>query len=289
VNWKPNKWLAGLLGFIVPFGMLYVGRWKWAVVYGISGVLAALVELWLGIPGVLRSVLAVTCIVHAIVLAAKAAPIDCRPWYGRWYGMIGIAAMAFVLIATPRAFFYEPFRSPSGAMEPSLMRGDHFLVSKAGYRNYGTYGVTLTSGAPVKQPNRGAIVVFDYPLDPSRKFVKRLIALPGDTIASKGKVVSVNGQVLKKSEELAGNGKHVVVEELGATNYRTYVDTNRPAEDFEIKVPDGQYFVLGDNRDGSDDSRRWGFVPGEMMIGEVVHVFPKAGFFARLAEQESLK
>src|SRR5258706_1929638 len=272
MDWKQNKWLAAVLGlFLQWMAFLYVGRWRLALAF--IAVAIALVPLEQRFVGSDYSLLAlgVFSSVLAYRIAAKAAPVSALPWFGRWYGMLGIGGPLIVCFVLLRAFLIEPFRMPSGAMAPTLDVGTTFLVSKAGYRTFGTFGVVLTRGAPSTPVPRGAVVVFESPAQPGVLFVKRVVGLPGDAIVYKDKHLAVNGRSVTQNEE--NSTKAIVREEIDGTAYRTLVDKQRPAVDWQVTVSPNHYFFMGDNRDASYDSRHFGAVSAELLIGRVVHVF----------------
>lgn len=180
----------------------------------------------------------------------------------------------FLVVLLLRSFLLEPFRIPSGSMIPTLLVGDFILVNKF------TYGlrlpVTNQRFFDIGEPARGDVVVFRYPEDPSTPFIKRIVGLPGDTITYRDKRVRVNGEPLEYSDEsrfvgvksaALHTGAELLTETLGTHRHEILVTPQAPTFDGEFKVPEGQYFVLGDNRDNSRDSRYWGFVPNENLIG----------------------
>ena len=182
----------------------------------------------------------------------------------------------FVLML--RSFVAEPFRIPSESMMPNLLVGDFILVNKFAYglRDPVFHNKLLQLGAP----ERGDVVVFRYPVDPSKDFIKRVIGLPGDRVAYRNKQLWVNGEAMPLEAAgvytSGGTAPGVVYrfeEALGATEHHVIVNPSRPAEDFEFQVPEGQYFMMGDNRDGSDDSRRWGTVPEGHLVGRAFLVW----------------
>jgi signal peptidase I len=267
MDWKPNRWLAALLALLIfPIGLLYLGGWRLAVALFVAVLVAGIGELVAGTPMYSPLLLILASAPIAFWVATKAQP-TARPWYSRWYGMLAVYVGLFGIIAPIRVFLIEPFRVPSAAMEPGIPMGSYLIVSKVGYRYFGTFGVTVSRGPPAEGPKRGAIVVFEAPTAPGKHFFKRVLGLPGDTVAFTNKIASVNGKPLAKETD---NG--FILEELDGVEYQTQINEKRPAADFEEVVPAGHYFMVGDNRDGSDDSRRFGAVPGELLLGEVVYV-----------------
>lgn len=179
-----------------------------------------------------------------------------------------------------RSFLIEPFRIPSGSMMPTLLSGDFILVNKF------DYGIRLpvvnAKVIELGSPERGDVVVFRYPEDPKIDYIKRVVGLPGDTITYYGKQVYINGEPAKQ-ERIggyfhAGEGKHMNNadqrrEQLGDVEHEILVSANRRGFDGEYVVPEGHYFVMGDNRDHSSDSRFWGFVPDENLVGKAFMIW----------------
>jgi len=164
------------------------------------------------------------------------------------------AAIAILLALFIRAFVVQAFKIPSGSMEPTLLVGDHILVNKF------IYGVKLpylqTTVIPISNPERGDIIVFIYPEDKSKDFIKRVIGTPGDRLQMQDKKILINGRPFDDKygyyDERAGN----------------------PSRSFgPIVVPKDHYFVMGDNRDHSMDSRFWGFVPSEAIKGKAFIIY----------------
>lgn len=147
--------------------------------------------------------------------------------------------IAVVLALIIRTFILQPFWIPTGSMETTLMVQDHIIVNKIGYR--------------FKEPQRGDIVVFKYPVDPSRDFVKRLIGMPGDKVEIKNSKLYINGSLVPE------NYLPAHVKDFG--NYQSGI------------IPENHYFMMGDNRNNSDDSRNWGTLPRENIIGKAVLVY----------------
>lgn len=174
-----------------------------------------------------------------------------------------------------RSFIVEPFRIPSGSMMPTLLIGDFILVNKF------TYGLRLPivnkKIAEVGNPARGDIVVFRFPQDPSIDYIKRIVGLPGDRIAYYNKQLYVNDQVVKQARlgSYIGSGKGITMsgaalvnEDLTGVSHDILIREGQPGVQGEFTVPTGNYFVMGDNRDNSNDSRYWGTVPEANLVGK---------------------
>jgi signal peptidase I len=195
-----------------------------------------------------------------------------------------------------RSFLVEPFRIPSGSMMPNLFNGDFILVNKY------AYGIRLPvinmKVVGLDDPRRGDVVVFRYPGDPSTNYIKRVIGVPGDHIVYKGKRLTVNGVPFDYDNArpyLAGLASELGAEVVKLTERVDGVShdilvTNRPElGPGEFTVPAGQYFVMGDNRDHSNDSRFWGFVPDRNLVGRAFLIWfaldwstPRAWFWERI-------
>lgn len=204
--------------------------------------------------------------------------------------------IAFVLVL--RSFLYEPFQIPSGSMMPTLLVGDFILVEKF------TYGlkdpVARKQFYDVGTPERGDIVVFKYPEDPMVDYIKRVVGLPGDRVVYRNKRVFIqkacpDGDVcplkpvdlkFENNNEFASHFSRLnkFTETIDDNTHQILQNPDRPAMEMayfdqpgtainEWQVPEGQYFVLGDNRDNSRDSRFWGFVPEENLVGKAVAIW----------------
>jgi signal peptidase I len=176
-----------------------------------------------------------------------------------------------------RGFIVEPFRIPSGSMLPSLYIGDFILVNKF------AYGVKLPvlnkKIFDIGEPERGDVVVFRYPRDPSLDYIKRVIGLPGDHIAYYNKVLYINGEPMPREfvGQYKGPGQtfaNEYNEKLGSIDHEMLLMPARPNNlQGEYIVPEGTYFVMGDNRDNSNDSRVWGPVPEANLVGKAFMIW----------------
>jgi signal peptidase I len=182
-----------------------------------------------------------------------------------------VLLVVFVL----RSFLVEPFQIPSSSMVPTLQVGDYILVNKY------TYGIRLpvlrTKVLSLNEPQRGDVMVFFPPHMNDTYFIKRVVGLPGDTVTYRGKQLYVNGKpVIYESLGVVpeGNSRYeVALETLGGKHHLMQVDQTRPARDFSLVVQPGHYFMMGDNRDNSSDSRIWGQVPEKDIVGKAFAVW----------------
>lgn len=180
-----------------------------------------------------------------------------------------------LLVLVLRSFLVEPYQIPSESMVPTLTVGDFILVNKY------AYGIRLpvlgTKLFDVGDPQRGDVMVFIPPHEP-RYFIKRVIGVPGDRVRYQDKMLTINGERIPLSfvDQVAGDGRgvyQVYDEQLGAHSHRIYRYPARVERPQEWTVPEGHYFMMGDNRDRSDDSRRWGFAAGSKVVGKAVAVW----------------
>jgi len=149
-------------------------------------------------------------------------------------------------------FVVQAFKIPTGSMENNLLIGDHLLVNKF---VYGLHSGSLSKVLPYKDLRRGDVIVFKYPQNPDVAYVKRLIGLPGERVEMNGHTVTINGTPLEES-------------------YVQYIDSGSIYQRYgPFDVPEGQYFAMGDNRDNSQDSRFWGFVPRDHIIGKALVIY----------------
>ena len=200
-----------------------------------------------------------------------------------------------LLVLVIRSFLFEPFRIPSDSMMPTLLDGDFIFVNKF------TYGLLLPvvnwEFVPLGEPQRGDVVVFRLPSDPSTNYIKRLVGLPGDHVVVREKRVYINGE--PQAVRLDGWSDpygstpraQIGVEQLGLVEHRTLYIEERPSVDFDDIVPAGHYFFMGDNRDNSRDSRfpEVGYVPEGNVVGKAVRIWlnwklPNAPLWGRIGK-----
>ncbi|MDB5942461.1 MAG: signal peptidase [Ramlibacter sp.] len=238
-------------------------------------------------------------------LAAGRQRLLMQPWWLDWTaGLFPVILAVFVL----RSFLFEPFKIPSGSMIPTLLVGDLILVNKYTYGlRLPVINTKLTQGTP---PARGDVMVFRYPPKPSLDYIKRVVGVPGDEVAYLNKKLTINGQPVSKTQlpdffdEDAMRYFKQFEEDLGGKRHRLLNDDDRPAfipgaEDFPFKqncrysvegvtcrVPEGHYFMMGDNRDNSLDSRYWGFVPDRNIVGRAFFVWMNFSSLKRIGSFE---
>lgn len=289
-NWKPKRWLATLLSLFLGYsGMLYLGKGKLYLIYTLSTLLVAIaIYLSFNLPPIdLLNIFSlasfainIVCAIHTYKLCTNFKEGNRRPWYSHWWGIVGIYLIIVIPIILFRSFFYEPFHIPSMAMAPNYVRGDYIVVSKLGYGNYGSFGLNLLHTTPTKKIRRGDVIVFSYPPNPKIDYIKRVIGLPGDVVSYKSKLLFINNQAIptkaigdyQQFDEKVGVIDSKEFEE--SLNDKTWHVINLPdiaAKDFEFTVSSNSYFVMGDNRDNSADSRYWGVVPAKNIKGKVIY------------------
>jgi len=224
-----------------------------------------------------------------------------QPWWLDWTaGLFPVIVAVFLL----RSFLFEPFKIPSGSMIPTLQIGDLILVNKFHYGiRLPVANTKVTAGNPVQ---RGDVMVFRYPPKPSVDYIKRVVGVPGDEVAYLNKKLTVNGQPVA-SEALPDYFDESTMryfrherEQLPGKTHQIIIDNERPAfipgadefpmrencrysvEGVTCKVPEGHYFMMGDNRDNSLDSRYWGFVPDKNIVGKAFFVWMNFGNLKRI-------
>ena len=181
--------------------------------------------------------------------------------------------LAFVLVL--RSFLYEPFQIPSSSMVPTLQVGDYILVNKF---NYGLrLPVTRTKVWDISSPQRGDVMVFYPPHANTTYYIKRVIGVPGDRIQYRNKQLTVNGKQLPREwlAEIPGSRRLQIGLEQPRPDksHLVQIDLSRPIRDFSVVVRPGHYFMMGDNRDNSSDSRVWGQVPERDIVGQAVAIW----------------
>ena len=234
----------------------------------------------------------IAALVDRYMLRAKRPAAEKEPlWVEYSKSFFPVILVVFLL----RSFLAEPFQIPSGSMIPTLQVGDFILVNKF------TYGIRLPVAnvkiMDVNTPQRGDVMVFHYPVNPSQNFVKRVVGVPGDVIEYRGKQLTINGVVQKQqfedeynylsqdsnamvytkryTEDLNGHAHPVLIrndkpllELAGVRNFKYRDNCTYTEQMFRCTVPPGNYFMMGDNRDNSSDSRYWGFVQDNLIVGK---------------------
>jgi len=193
-----------------------------------------------------------------------------------WPATIQSVAGTIVVAIFAVTFVVQAFTIPSESMEKTLLIGDYLLVDKFCYGD-STFGKIL----PYRRIGRGDIVVFHYPVNPSQHFVKRVVALPGDRLRLINKKVYINGVPLQESYvQYIAPDREPYRDDFPRTDVpafevtaRWWQEMRKLVEDHELIIPEDNYFVLGDNRDDSKDSRYWGFVPRENIIGRPLLIY----------------
>lgn len=221
-----------------------------------------------------------------------------------WIEYSGSFFPVIALVFFLRSFLYEPFKIPSSSMVPTLEIGDLILVNKF------TYGIRLPiinkKVVELNSPQRGDVMVFKYPKDMSLDYIKRVIGIPGDKIEYKNKRLVVNGKAVsyealsdyldeehltysKQYRELLNGAQHRILNDDRAPSYVQNPDPfpgrencSYNVEGFSCTVPAGHYFVMGDNRDNSLDSRYWGFVPDQNIVGKAFFIWMNLGNLGRI-------
>ena len=184
-----------------------------------------------------------------------------------------------LVVLVIRSFIVEPFRIPSASMLPTLHIGDFILVNKF------AYGVRLpvlnNKVISVGEPQQGDVLVFRYPKNPKVDYIKRVIGLPGDKVGYFNKTIYINDKPIAQDVKekdvsllaIAPARSELRVEQLGEFGHDILIDPERRLIEGETIVPDGEYFVMGDNRDNSNDSRFWGTVPEENLVGKAFFIW----------------
>ncbi len=304
VKKRRRWWLAGLLSFLVPgLGQVYNGQETKGLLFYVA------LSVWGGIfmfsfyylikpPATpvhfaLIAFMAVVSLVfwlyilfEAIRSAKRISGNYILKGFNRWYVyVIVIIVIRLVNFSTGtvivKKIIFKAFKAPAGSMMPTIDVGDHFICDLSYYR--------------LNNPERGDIIIFKWPVDESKFFIKRIIGIPGDTIRIVDDEVYVNQKKLdlkfiKKYRLEDGKEADICEETVDSRGYKVLYQEKKHENFGPVKVPDGKYFVLGDNRDNSDDSRYWGYVKRRQIYGRPVFIYfswntkiPAWNIFGRIA------
>ncbi len=210
----------------------------------------------------------ITCVITGVISLldilyfAKHRATDTKPGFiiENSRSFFPILLLVFLL----RSFLIEPFRIPSGSLEPTLLVGDFVATNKY------IYGIRIPiiekKIINISSPKTGDIIVFRWTPDPTIDYIKRVIGVPGDVVEYQDKILKINGVEAKQkflkytTDPSSGESVGEYIENLNGVKHRIFKKINDPAVDFKVTVPKNSYFVMGDNRDASSDSRFWGFV-----------------------------
>lgn len=302
MNWKPNKWIASVIGLVFgPIGVLYTGFPVLAAFVMLAMIMAAVGVVV--VPGMgsgtaisaLKLFFGVGLAGLCFVLARRAKPRDNRPWYTRWYGLLGAILAVVLAIVLFRAFFYETFVTKSSSMSPAAEPGAILVVQKFGYAPVTALSLDFGKARKSQSAVYGDIVVFVPPNRSDQVWIKRVVGLPGDTITYRDRHLYLNGvdtrgskhdgyldhdkmDMLDRYEERIGNAVYEIILREEAAEFpppEAFPFNDRctyRADDITCTVPPDHYYLLGDNRDNSLDSRTLGFVRSAAVIGKVVHI-----------------
>ncbi len=294
---RRNPWIAFFLTQLCPgWGQIYNRDWKWL---GITFVLVVALATYstfylfdslneIAIAIGLGLLLALALSVQAFITAKKKpvierAPVDFRWWHVAFRFVVVYCGFALLIFSFPDGWGtimptrLRSFQIPSESMVPNLLIGDRLVADGWAYWK--------------QEPKRGDVVVFDYPKDPSIKYVKRLVGIPGDIVEFKQGELYLNGNIVPQrrtdSFPLEASNRHATefLETLGENEHVIFRTQPGWNEDYgPATVPPGHYFMVGDNRDRSSDSRFWGYVTREQIIGRMAYIY-----FSWNADERSLR
>ena len=280
---KRHASLAVLFSIISPgMGHLYAGKWKLAI--ALPFILFLLIALvgWTRVVFLSEgmSIIVMMIAVFYLLVMASSFLLARKPtshnlnasqkWYFYILFLVVVSLVnSMVMEYRGKLFGFEPFRIPAASMLPTIMVNDLLIVDTWAYKK--------------NEPELGDVVVFDYPRDPKVKYIKRIMAKGGDHLAYYDKVLHINGKPLRRefvrpyitwgvSEKMEEYSEYI-----GEKQYRIALMPLRPAINAEYIVPEGYYFVMGDNRDDSNDSRYWGVLPHHYLYGKAEYIWFSIG------------
>ncbi|MCJ8311495.1 MAG: signal peptidase I [Pseudomonadales bacterium] len=212
--------------------------------------------------------------VHILIITRKVEqPQSNIKFYNKWWGVLSIPLCLFLVFFLVRSFIFEPFKVVTKVMNPNLHQGEMLIIKKWGYGSYGTYSIDLINlNSATKKPKRGDIFVFTQTVN-NQTFLMRIIGLPNDEINLNKSVLMINNEIMSTHKSYSQDMRmHILDESLDGNTYEVQYNIRRFQDgNYSGVVPENHYFVLGDNRDQSNDSRYWGFLPESNLVGKLIY------------------
>lgn len=270
--WKPKVWLAMVLSVVLqPFVFLYLNRiktfWWYLLLYCTVAAFDFLYHT------AYITLLLLVFPIHAYLIAKNFQAVPPGAWYVKGWGASLLFSALLMSLFLFRCFLYEPFLFPSSWMQPTIAPGSRLIISKLGYGSYGTLGIQLVN-KDIASPalmKAGQLYAFHVA---EGSFVQRLVAMPGDKVAVLDDQLLINGEPLLTRLLTHNHDTRVYEQQLAGIRYQFQHLDHFPNHNMaEVTVPDNSYFFMNDNRDNVADSRYWGWVSSDHIIGKVSHVF----------------
>lgn len=251
-SWQAKPWFVAVLGiFTTVFVFLYLNKPKLFFYYLMIGIIFGLAVIFLNINGAILWIIPFICAIQGYK-TANSTKITQRQWYSKFWWILWLPTISLLIVIS--LYLFELFVVASVSMLPTYQPKDILIVKKFNF-----------------ELERGKVYVFHHP-QTNNTYVKRLIGLEHDTLNFIGDEVSINNKKVGRSLIFAQSDSKIYQETLDNISYSVeYIDYGTFYNDTKITVADGNYFFLGDNRNNSADSRQWGSVPGENIIGEVIY------------------
>lgn len=273
---KQKSWIAVLLSLVFnPLGMLYLARPLLALGYLIMIIVAVFVALQQSndlVKNTLPFVPSILAAIHGLFIIRNASP-QRRPWYSRWYGLISVTVMFSATVLFMRNFVGQIYNVPSAAMVPTVNPGDYIVVNSLGYGEYTRRYLSFLHKDVAQTVTNGDLIAFEWPTNRDTTFMMRVVGLPGDRIEYRNRQLYINDTLVTLSAVDQTSSQQLVTERIGETQYTVANTLGTLTKPFSTVVADDHLFVMGDNRDNANDSRYWGQLPVDHVVGKVISIF----------------